>query len=168
MRNFILGLGAGAVVGLLIAPDEGRKTQEKIRGWLEQWQQSGGEEAQGKQNQTEERWGKQAQRQTGEPSQTSAGHEDVWERVEQERNGPEHEAAEEVDRESKAVAEVLNTAKRDELLSVPGIGRATAKRIIKNRPYESEEEILEEGVMPEKTLERVKEELIEKKHDIAS
>ena len=45
-------------------------------------------------------------------------------------------------------------------MEVPGIGRATAKRIIKNRPYQAEEEILEKGVMPEKTLERAKEQLL--------
>ena len=55
----------------------------------------------------------------------------------------------EVDEEAEEVTDVLNTAKRDELLSVPGIGKATAKRIIKHRPYQSEEEVLEEGVLPE-------------------
>jgi DNA uptake protein ComE-like DNA-binding protein len=74
----------------------------------------------------------------------------------------------EVEMEREEVAEVLNTAKRDELLSVPGIGKATAKRIIRNRPYESEEEVLQEGVLPEKTLERVKEELLEKGEEKAS
>ena len=48
----------------------------------------------------------------------------------------------EVDEEAEEVTDVLNTAKRDELLSVPGIGKATAKRIIKHRPYQSEEEVL--------------------------
>lgn len=80
----------------------------------------------------------------------------------------EQPAKDEAAAESEAVAEVLNTAKRDDLMSVPGIGKATAKRIIKNRPYETEEEVVEEGVLPEKTLERVKEQLVPRDDEIAS
>jgi competence protein ComEA len=69
--------------------------------------------------------------------------------------------------ESEAVAELMNTARRDELMEVPGIGRGTAKRIIKNRPYGTEEEVLEKGVLPEATLERVKEQLVDKDRDVA-
>ena len=69
--------------------------------------------------------------------------------------------------ESEAVAELMNTARRDELMEVPGIGRGTAKRIIKNRPYGTEEEVLENGVLPEATLERVKEQLVDKDRDVA-
>jgi DNA uptake protein ComE-like DNA-binding protein len=42
-------------------------------------------------------------------------------------------------------------------MEVPGIGRATAKRIIKNRPYEPEAEVFEKGVLSEATSEQVSE-----------
>lgn len=69
--------------------------------------------------------------------------------------------------ESEAVAELMNTARRNELMEVPGIGSGTAKRIIKNRHYGTEEEVLEKGVLPEETLERVKEQLVDKDRDVA-
>jgi DNA uptake protein ComE-like DNA-binding protein len=62
----------------------------------------------------------------------------------------------------EAVADILNTANRSELMSVNGIGKGTATRIMKHRPYESAEQVLQEGVLPEETLERVKEQLIDK------
>ena len=67
----------------------------------------------------------------------------------------------------EAVVEKLNTAKKDELMSVQGIGNATAKRIIKKRPYSSIEEVIENEVLPEATLENVKTQLIEKTEDAA-
>lgn len=73
----------------------------------------------------------------------------------------------ELSSESKAVAEVLNSADRHELMSVDGIGKVTATRIMKHRPYNSEEEVLREGVLPEETLENVKKELLPKNRDIA-
>jgi len=126
MKSFLLGLGVGTAVGLLVAPQEGSKTRQN---WIEL-----------------------ARNWFGESSEKR--------NLEQTRV--------EVEEEAQEVAEVLNNAKKDELLSVPGIGNATAKRIIKHRPYQSEEEVLEEGVLPEKTLERVKEELVEKKDEKAS
>ena len=46
----------------------------------------------------------------------------------------------------------MNTAKKDDLMSVQGIGNMTAKRIIKNRPCSSVDEVIEKEVVPEATL----------------
>jgi gas vesicle protein len=64
--------------------------------------------------------------------------------------------------ESQALADLLNTANKHDLMSVDGIGKGTANRIIKNRPYETVEEVLQEGILPEVIVERVKEQLVEK------
>jgi DNA uptake protein ComE-like DNA-binding protein len=63
--------------------------------------------------------------------------------------------------EGEAVADVLNTASKQELMSVDGIGKGTAKRIINNRPYETRAEVVQAGVA-EEILDRVKEQLIDK------
>ena len=62
-----------------------------------------------------------------------------------------------------AVTNVLNTAKKDELMEVNGIGKATAKRIIKHRPYDNAEKVLDERVLQEETFEKLKEQLVQKK-----
>lgn len=126
MKAFLFGLGIGTAVGLLLAPQEGRKTRaewsEKAKGWMDQAQ--------------------------------SRGSQDI------EPTGTESAQAEEV---PDPVAEVLNTATQHDLRTVQGIGKATAKKIVENRPYESEEQVIEEGLLPEKTLEKVKEQLVEEK-----
>jgi DNA uptake protein ComE-like DNA-binding protein len=64
--------------------------------------------------------------------------------------------------ESETVAEVLNTASKHDLMSVDGIGKGTAKKIISNRPYETVEEVVQEGVLPEEIVDRIKEQLVDK------
>ena len=134
MKSFLFGVGVGTAVGLLIAPQAGKKTRAELARRMGDWAQS------------------------VQPQQTGP---------EVSNETQEMTPAAEATVESEAVTELMNTARRDELMEVPGIGRGTAKRIIKNRPYGTEEEVLENGVLPEATLERVKEQLVDKDRDVA-
>lgn len=139
MKSFLIGVGVGTAVGLLIAPQAGKQTRAELARRVRFWTQNVQPQQIDQDGSSETLHGRTA---------------------EQERT-PAAEAA----AESEAVADVLNTAKRDELMEVPGIGKGTAKRIIKNRPYEMEEEVLEKGVLPEETLERVKAQLVDRDRD---
>jgi len=53
-----------------------------------------------------------------------------------------------------------NTAARDDLLRLPGIGELMANRIIEARPYETIEDLLEVSGLGKKTLERLRPHLV--------
>jgi DNA uptake protein ComE-like DNA-binding protein len=140
MKSFLFGVGVGTAVGLLIAPQAGKKTRAEAHRIL-------------------------GSTQNVQPQQRGRdlSSETMQDRTTEQEMTPAAEAT----AQSEAVAEVLNTAKRDEFMEVPGIGGATAKRIIKNRPYEPEAEVLEKGVLSEATSEQVKEQFVEKDRDVA-
>jgi len=61
----------------------------------------------------------------------------------------------------EAGVEALNTATRDALIAVHGIGEVLADRIIENRPYERVYEIVEKGILPESTFVQLRRELLD-------
>ena len=62
----------------------------------------------------------------------------------------------------EAGVEALNTATRDALIAVHGIGEVLADRIIENRPYEKAYEVVEKGILPESTFVQLRRELLDK------
>jgi gas vesicle protein len=133
-----MGVVVGATFGIFLAPDSGENTRRKLRQRGERLFRSGseaGSQSNGSDDDSESRSGNAA---TGTRSGVELG-------------------------TDQSVTEVLNHARKDELMSVEGIGDATAKRIIRNRPYDSAEEAVQEEVIPDATLEKVKEQLVKGK-----
>lgn len=92
------------------------------------------------------------------------------EQAEQGAQGAQAQASsnnQEIQSAQDPVAEVLNSASKTKLRSVPGIGGATARRIIESRPFESEAEVVESKVMPEKVLKTLKDKLVDPDEEVA-
>jgi gas vesicle protein len=135
-KEFLMGVVVGTSFGIFLAADSGENTRRKLRQRGERVFRSGSK-------------GGLQSAEIGSDSESQSGNDRTGSRTGVEL-GPD-----------QSVAEVLNHARKDELMSVEGIGEVTAKRIIRNRPYESAEEAVQEEVIPEATLEKVKEQLVE-------
>jgi gas vesicle protein len=135
-KEFLMGVVVGASFGIFLAPESGENTRRKLRQRGERLFRSGSEA------------GLQSNR-SGFDSESQSGN-----AARGTKRGVELGT-------DQSVAEVLNHARKEELMSVEGIGDVTTKRIIRNRPYESAEEAVQEAVIPETTLENVKEQLVE-------
>jgi DNA uptake protein ComE-like DNA-binding protein len=149
MKAFLTGIGLGAAIGVAIAPPSGSNTRKKVKTWsadlgkrMDQKFSPGG---------------------NGEDPQNGAEPRAASDRVEANRNQDAGESTSAQDE----VAEVLNNASKTKLRSVPGIGDATARRIIESRPFESEAEVLENKVLPEKVLKTLKDKLVDGDEEVA-
>ena len=56
----------------------------------------------------------------------------------------------------------INTASEDELKSIKGIGDAYAKKIVDGRPYKRKDELVKKKIVPEKTYDEIKDQIIAK------
>ena len=136
MKSFFAGLGFGAVVGLLVAPKRGKETRADVGRRAQRFIRSA----------TDVIAGRPRDRQLPIFSKKSRASAPVSRRV----------------TETDNAAEALNTATRDQLMAVHGIGEVLADRIIQNRPYESASQVVERGILPESTFVQLRRELLDK------
>ena len=63
---------------------------------------------------------------------------------------------------AKAEPMDINSASEKELATLPGIGEARAKAIVKGRPYRAKNELADKKIIPQKVYDDIKEKIIAK------
>jgi DNA uptake protein ComE-like DNA-binding protein len=142
MRWFLAGLGVGTVVGMVVAPKSGEETREELmEGAQEQLRQV---------------------RNAVEPYVEGARRkvEPALQRVQERIEPVVEEGREKLDAASQQVSRavenvssggllaILNEWPHEKLIKIPGIGPILATKIIQNRPYKSEDDLINSKELP--------------------
>src|SRR6201996_4367441 len=150
MKGFLTGIGLGAALGLWLAPETGSETRRKLMIRAAELAKHLEKRLEGKSEKFDDLVNVQSGAEENKPFVTA------------EADSGNHKVLPAPD----PVAEVLNNASKTQLRKVPGIGDATARRIIENRPFESEAEAMESKVMSDTVLKKLKDKLVDVDEDI--
>jgi DNA uptake protein ComE-like DNA-binding protein len=145
MKAFLTGIAMGVGLGFLFAPDRGVVTRGKLRDQLGDWSQSASNQI--------DRITSAAERSARKKDQGSERG------VVGDEGREERGHARQVGSESTSDADTLNSATREELMEVNGIGPILADKIIAGRPYSSFNELLERGILPHGPFEELQRQL---------
>lgn len=140
MKSFFTGVVVGFGVGLLIAPEAGSETRKKVAERINVAKDQAQQAAESVRASAQERI-----EQVGELVHGG------MQRAQAEGDGKLNEAS--------RLLEVFNNASKTKLMSVKGIGEATARRIIDGRPYDNADGYA--GILPEDVLHSLKKELLD-------
>jgi DNA uptake protein ComE-like DNA-binding protein len=151
MKSLLAGLGTGIAVGLLVAPQSGEDTRRQFA--------STGRAVRNRARKQLRRVSEAA----SNPQSAISGLRQQAERVAQKARDFAADGAEQVKSSARSVASkigvgpllLLNTASREDLLSVYGIGPVLAEKIIDSRPYASAHDVVERGILPENTFREI-------------
>jgi DNA uptake protein ComE-like DNA-binding protein len=64
--------------------------------------------------------------------------------------------------EKKAAQIDINSASKQDLMTLPGIGDALAQKIIDNRPYKGKNQLVSKKIIPQATYDKISDQIIAK------
>lgn len=179
MKWFLAGLGVGVALGVVMAPARGEESRRRLRETATQaWDDMSDEARSTLDEMRSSDWARQA-RDTA--SQARERVRDLKRGAQQNlselRDRAPDTVQRAVDRVTSAAAgagrkiednkptngngrasllELLNEGSQDELIAVNGIGPVLALKIVQHRPYKSEEQPLEDNVIPPSAFESLR------------
>jgi gas vesicle protein len=148
MKTFLAGLGTGCAIGVLVAPKPGREARQDLRKKAGELRTMATEQA------------AKLKEAVGDPQQLLGKVKEQAKPYVDQAQEMIGNAAEQLKETAKSVAAkagmgpllILNTAPEEELMKIYGIGPVLADKIIKGRPYTSEHEVVDRGIISENIL----------------